>query len=398
VVVAENPAAFQGKFGSSALGPWTGTLNNDGDKIVLRDAAGNVADEVDYQLGFPWPTVGDPPGYSIELVNPAFDNNLGGNWRASVVGSPLQQTNVLIADHSSWKYFKGLSEASNPTTAWRTLSFPDANWLTGNGVIGYGESSSFLSTILSDMRSNYTTVFFRKTFVVTNKAQITGLTLQAVYDDGFKVWINGSNVLNANISSSEIPYNATASSALEDLSYVTFTIGSAQSFLVNGTNIIAIQAANSSLSASSDFFLDVRLAATTGAPSHGPTPGARNSVYATNLPPVIRQVDHVPNQPNSGQPVTITARITDPEGVTNVTLRYQLVDPGNYIELTGRGVREQLDHAGHERHGPQRRCPGGRQHLHRRAARIVPDQSAARAISDFRHGRHGLERHGSVRR
>jgi hypothetical protein len=184
------------------------------------------------------------------------------------------------------------------------------------------------------MRSNYTTVFFRKTFVVSNVAQITGLTLQAVYDDGFKVWINGSNVLNVNISSAEVPYNGTASSAREDLTYNTFTIRSAQNFLVNGTNIIAIQAANSSISASSDFFLDVHLVATTGAASHGPTPGARNSVHATNLPPAIRQVDHTPNQPISGEPVTITARITDPEGVTNVTLRYQLVDPGNYIELT----------------------------------------------------------------
>src|SRR6266550_1825265 len=219
VVVAENPPALQSKFSVSALGPWTGTLNNDGDKIVLRDAAGNVADEVDYQLGFPWPTVGDSPGYSMELVNPAFDNDLGGNWRASVVGNPLQQTNTLIADHSTWKYLKGWSEASTPATAWRALAFPDASWLTGAGPIGYGESASFLSTILADMRSNYTTVFFRKTFVVPNPAQINGLVLQALYDDGFKVWINGSNVLNANISSGEVPYNGTASSAREDLTY-----------------------------------------------------------------------------------------------------------------------------------------------------------------------------------
>ena len=32
-------------------------------RVVLRDAAGEVVDEVSYQLGFPWPTVGDPmPG------------------------------------------------------------------------------------------------------------------------------------------------------------------------------------------------------------------------------------------------------------------------------------------------------------------------------------------------
>src|SRR5207244_9409219 len=86
--------------------------------------------------------------------------------------------------------------------------------------------------------------------------------------------------------------------------------------------------------ASSDFYLDVRLIALLGSADRGPTPGARNSVYATNLPPQIRQVDHSPTQPSSGQPVKITAKVTDPEGVTSVGLRYQLVDPGSYIELT----------------------------------------------------------------
>src|ERR1043165_3221279 len=166
VVVAQDPAAVRSKFDASALGPWTGTLDNDGEKIVLRNALGEVQDEVVYQLGFPWPTVGDPPGYSIELVNPAFDNNLGGNWRASVVGNPAQQLLTLIPDHASWKYFKGLTEASAPTTAWRALGFDDAGWPQGPAPIGYDPSLP-LGTPLNDMRSNYTTVFFRAKFVVT---------------------------------------------------------------------------------------------------------------------------------------------------------------------------------------------------------------------------------------
>ena len=84
LVVAENPAALLAKFGVSALGPWTGSLSNDGERVILCDAAKRVVDRVHYQLGFPWPTVGDAPGYSIELINPALDNDLGGNWRASV--------------------------------------------------------------------------------------------------------------------------------------------------------------------------------------------------------------------------------------------------------------------------------------------------------------------------
>jgi len=334
LVVAQDPAALRAKFGVSALGPWTGQLDNDGETITLHDAAGRVVDQVDYQLGFPWPTVGDPPGYSIELVNPAFDNDLGGHWRASVAGTPSQQSVTLVPDHSSWKYFKGTSEASTPTTAWRALAFNDSAWLVGVGPIGYGEGADFLRTVLDDMRYNYSTVFFRKTFVVSDPGQITALTLEAVYDDGFKLWLNGSNVLNANIAAGEVPYTGTANTALEDLTYRTFNLDAYRTLLVAGTNILAVQAANASLSGSSDFFFDARLLASTGPSARGPTPGALNSVYAANLPPAIRQVDHSPNQPRSGQPILITAKATDPEGVTNVTLLYQLVDPGNYIELT----------------------------------------------------------------
>src|SRR6185437_10278656 len=277
LVVAREPTAVLTKFGAAALGPWTGTLNNDGDRIVLRNAAGAVEDEVDYQPGFPWPTVGDAPGYSIELINPTFDNNLGANWRASAAGNPAQQSQTLIADHSDWKYLEGLSEASSPTTAWRALNFDDSGWPTGAAPIGYDPAIA-MGTYLNDMRSNYTTVFFRAKFVVNDPSQIGALALEALYDDGFKVWINGANVLNVNISSAEVPFDGTAGPAREDGSYNHFDLNSPQGYLVSGTNIIAIQAANSSLTASSDFFLDPRLLATIGPATHGPTPGKLNSV------------------------------------------------------------------------------------------------------------------------
>jgi hypothetical protein len=331
LVVAQNPAALQAKFGVTALGPWTGILSSEGEKIVLQNASGGTEDSVEYQLGFPWPTVGDPPGYSIELINPAFDNGLGGNWRASV--SPGAQPAVtLIASNSTWKYFKGTSEASAPTSAWRLASFNDAGWQTGPGAIGYGET--FLSTFLSDMRSNYTTVFLRKEFVVTNVAGIAGLTLSAQYDDGFKLWINNSNVLNANMSAAEVVYSGTAASTRESAAYDTFNLPVPQGYLVNGTNVIAVQGANIFLNESSDFFFDAQLVTVPPGAANGPTPGAMNSVSAINAPPQIRQVDHSPNVPTNNQAVTITAKITDPQNVTSVSLQYQVVTPGNYIELT----------------------------------------------------------------
>ena len=89
LVVAQNPAALQTKYAfTRALGPFntnlSSALSKYGDKIQLRTPADELHNEVEFQLGFPWPTVGDPPGYSIELIHPSLDNTLGGSWRSSL--------------------------------------------------------------------------------------------------------------------------------------------------------------------------------------------------------------------------------------------------------------------------------------------------------------------------
>src|SRR5688572_7137497 len=55
-VVAANPAVFQTAYAFAPLGPWTGKLSNQGERIRLRNAAGILVDSVDYGAGFPWPT------------------------------------------------------------------------------------------------------------------------------------------------------------------------------------------------------------------------------------------------------------------------------------------------------------------------------------------------------
>lgn len=333
LVVAQDPAALRAKYGvANALGPWVGRLANEGENVVLRNAAGQVVDEVDYQLGFPWPTVGDPPGYSIELVNPAFDNDLGGSWRASVVGSGVTQQESLVRARANWRYFKGTQEPSSPTTAWREIGFDDSGWLAGRTPIGFGEF--FIATELDDMRNNYASVFARFKFTVADPARISELLLEARFDDGIKVWINGQSVVSANLPAGEVAFDATAASAIENGDFVPFPLGAGAGYLVAGENIIAVQVHNSSVSASSDFFFDVRLTGQSGPAVRGPTPGKQNSVFADNLPPQIRQVAHEPESPVSGQPVKISAKITDPDGMGAVNLEYQVVEPGNYIELS----------------------------------------------------------------
>ena len=74
---------MQQRYGAQALGPYTGRLSNDGERLVLRDSQANVIDSVEYGAGFPWPLGGGDLDLSIGLVNAMLDNNIPGAWRAS---------------------------------------------------------------------------------------------------------------------------------------------------------------------------------------------------------------------------------------------------------------------------------------------------------------------------
>ncbi len=330
LVVAQDPQVLTSLYpGIRAVGPFRDRLSNDGESIVLRNKDGGREDEVDYRRGFPWPTVGGAAGYSIELIHPDLDNDLGGSWRASNP-SGGSESGTLVGAGQPWKYWKGTAEASTPASAWRAIAFNETGWSAGSAPVGYGEG--FIATPLPDMQGGYSSFFLRKTFEVSDPAQIPGLAIEALYDDGFNAWINGTHVLNANMPSAEVAYNGLASTTREDLDFTSFPLPRPASYLVQGTNVIAVQVHNILLGSSSDAFFDARLVTSTGAGA-GPTPGSRNSVYAINTPPILRQVDHSPRQPVSGEPVLVTVKATDPDGVSGATLEYQLVDPGAYIEL-----------------------------------------------------------------
>ncbi len=75
-------------------------------------------------------------------------------------------------------------------------------------------------------------------------------------------------------------------------------------------------------------------------PTGKPTPGAKNSVHDDSPPPLVDEVAHFPVTPRTGDPVTITARVTDADGVASVTLEHQIVEPGAYVRLTDPAYQE----------------------------------------------------------
>jgi hypothetical protein len=339
LIVAEAPAVILSRYGKTALGPWVGKLNSTGERIDLRDGGGVLRDRVTYGVGFPWPTGANGGGNSMELIHPGLDNDLGGSWRSSG-GAGSGPVTYIASQEGGWRYRKGTSEASNPVTNWRNVAFGDSSWLIGQTGIGYGDPG--INTTLGDMRRNnfqgipgYASVYFRKSFVIPVGEVPEQLRLRIRIDDGCVIWINGVEVDRRYVASGQLAFNYLAPANHDNDNWDEVVINNADVFLVGGTNVVAIHGFNTTLN-SGDFSMDFELSSLGSEANPAPTPGAANSAakLVNLVPPQIRQVSHVPENPLPNVPVTVSARITDPDGMGAVSLAYQIVDAGSYIRRT----------------------------------------------------------------
>lgn len=339
LVVAADPAALFAEYGVTALGPWAGKLSNDGEGILLLDELGTEIDHVDYGTAFPWPTAAGGGGQSMELIHPSLDNDLGGSWRSAVPPDYLPKRFVLPAAGTGWRWRPGTSEASSPVSDWRKTGFAeDDSWNPATLPIGFGSVGNMIfKTLVSGMRGDHSSLFLRNKFTIAPGEIPPALQLRFMLDDGFVLWINGVEVHRENMpgeSGDEPAISDEASSNYSENALVVETLEASGS-LVEGINTVSIQLFNAR-AGSSDLGLDLQLispASGVGQPAL-PTPGAENSGFATDASPQVRQVSHSPQQPTAGQDILITAKITDPDGVSGVNLEYQLVEPGSYIRLT----------------------------------------------------------------
>ena len=194
----------------------------------------------------------------------------------ALCGPLSARAEIFIATNSTWRYFKGTTEASDPTNAWREIAFDDSAWLVGQAPFHYGANPmcgggddvviggvtncAVGGTILSDMRSNYTCIFLRQKFVVPDANAVVSLKFDFYLDDGVAYWINGKAPRNpvGLVGGTNVAYNNTASIPREATILNRQDISSAIGNLVNGTNVLCVHAFNVSLT-NDDFRIDVEL-------------------------------------------------------------------------------------------------------------------------------------------
>src|SRR5436190_8982086 len=89
------------------------------------------------------------------------------------------EATLIFNTGSSWKYFKGRSEASSPdSTAWRVINFDDSAFTAAPAPFWYGDVLPG-GTQLIDMLNQYTCIFLRRSFVLTNITEFGALRLGA---------------------------------------------------------------------------------------------------------------------------------------------------------------------------------------------------------------------------
>ena len=138
-IVTNDTAAFQTLYGTNATiaGQSTGSLNNDGERITLRDVETNIILDFSYSDLAPWPTAADGNGKSLEILslNPSLYGT-GTNWRASqeTGGSPGYLGFATDTDGDGFPDSFEIAYGTDPGSAASQPSVPAVARDPGTGV------------------------------------------------------------------------------------------------------------------------------------------------------------------------------------------------------------------------------------------------------------------------
>ena len=145
---------------------------------------------------------------------------------------------VVVDIGDPWRYFIGLEE---PPADWREGLFDDAAWQSGPSPFGYrDEHGTVLPRTVGP--SNQTSVYLRTTYEIPDPAAVLGGFLHLTYEDAFVAYINGREVVRANIGEPGTPpAHDGKAEAVGDKVGVSLPLEKVRELLVAGPNVLAIQ-------------------------------------------------------------------------------------------------------------------------------------------------------------
>jgi len=178
---------------------------------------------------------------------------------------------VIIPFKSKWKY---IDNGTNQGTSWRSSTFNDATWKTGNAELGYGDGDE--ATVVSygpKSSSKYLTTYFRTSISIPNPKLYSSFNIGLKRDDGAVVYINGVEVFRSNMPNGTISNSTKASSTASDDGATTQSKSLANTSFISGTNVIAVEI-HQDVATSSDISFDFSLTGISTSPNLLPTSNA----------------------------------------------------------------------------------------------------------------------------
>lgn len=226
--------------------------------VADRASSPNVLDAgwADYQsVVLSFVDAGAPvDGGAAADAGPDADGGVSGDAGLPDAGRPLPTPRdgglTLVDERRPWRFYVG---ETAPPVGWARPEFDDSLWSQGRVPLGYGEPP-----IVSPIDAGALTLYARCEFdVFVPPAELEQLTLQVDYDDGFVAYLGGEEVARENVALGQT-FDTPALVNHESGVAAELALTSAQSRLVPGDNVLAIEVHNIS-SSSSDLFLFARL-------------------------------------------------------------------------------------------------------------------------------------------
>ena len=227
-----------------------------------------------------------------------------------MVSTLSARSQINFPFHSEYTYLKGKDAAGLPSE-WKDPAFDDSAWQHGSAPFRYGDGAYGVE--LTDMPNNYTTVYLRSSFYCSSPDRLIDVVFTVDYDDGFIVWVNGSEALRSNAPASPA-YNSVAPLNHESGEGEDFVVYMGSLELNEGENVIAVQAFNVS-SSSSDFYFDISVFAEEHLPEIADSIGIHFSVpsgYYTD------PFDVVLTSPDPSRRIVYTLDGSNPQTSENV--------------------------------------------------------------------------------
>ncbi len=146
----------------------------------------------------------------------------------------------FISSGDKWKF---LDAGVSPSATWQQSGFDDSAWKIGASQLGYGDGDE--ATVVgygTDPANKFITSYFRKQFTVTENSLVENLTIKLLKDDGAIVYVNGVEVVRANMPDGVVTNTTLAATSVfgpQENIFEFYKID--PSLLLNGNNIIAVE-------------------------------------------------------------------------------------------------------------------------------------------------------------